>query len=335
MLRPLLLVMVCGSSFAFADLPTVRVAVLQFGTLNWEMDVIRHHGLDKKYQFQLDVTPVGGKNASSVALQSEAVDLIYSDWVWVNRQRHNKRMYGFSPVSAVAGGVYVQPDLNVTDLSDLEGIGLGIAGGAVDKSWLLLQAYTKKTFSLDLAGAVKPVYAAPPLLNKLMYDGKLQASLNFWHYSARLKAKGFVPLITVHELLKNLGLSSQIPLLGWVFSEQWAVKHPDVLNRFLLASAEARQIMLESDDEWLRLNPLTKSESDAVLTALRDEYRKGVLKVFNRESLKALNRLYQIFAREGGKKLTGGASQLDLTMFLMPSASGIRMVISESDDETS
>jgi len=43
---------------ASADLPTVRVAVLQFGTLNWEMDVIRHHQLDHKYGFNLDVTPV-------------------------------------------------------------------------------------------------------------------------------------------------------------------------------------------------------------------------------------------------------------------------------------
>ena len=30
-----------------ADLGTVRVGVLKFGTVNWELDVIKQHGLDK------------------------------------------------------------------------------------------------------------------------------------------------------------------------------------------------------------------------------------------------------------------------------------------------
>lgn len=314
----------------WADSPTVRVAVLQFGTLNWEMDVIRHHGLDSKYGFKLDVTPVGGKNASSVALQSGAVDVIYSDWVWVNRQRHHRRMYGFSPVSAAAGGVYVQPDRAAHSLNDLKGVRLGIAGGPVDKSWLLLQAYSKKTGSMDLAQQVEPVFAAPPLLNKLMYDDKLPASLNFWHYSARLKARGFTPVITVHELLKGLGIQTQVPLVGWVFSEAWATSNPALLNRFLQASAEARQILLTSNQEWQRIRALTKSENDTIFTALRSEYRKGVLTDFTRENLNALDRLYRIFAKEGGKKLTGGANELDVQMFRMPSPEGLVNVASES-----
>ena len=328
-LRPLFfLITLFTVAPAWADLPTVRVAVLQFGTLNWEMDVIRHHQLDHKFGFSLDVTPVGGKNASSVALQSGAVDLIYSDWVWVNRQRHHRRMYGFSPVSAAAGGVYVQADRKADDLSDLKGVRLGIAGGSVDKSWLLLQAYSKKTRALDLATAVQPVFAAPPLLNKLMYDGKLPASLNFWHYSARLKARGFTPLITVPELLRGLGIETQVPLVGWVFAEGWAYDNADLLNRFLLASAEARQILLTSDPEWQRIRALTKSENDAIFATLRQEYRKGVLQDFTTEHLNALDRLYRIFAKEGGKKLTGGANELDLTMFRMPSPDGLISVAS-------
>lgn len=311
------------AAWSHAELPTLKVAVLKFGTLNWEMDVIRHHQLDKKYQFQLDVTPVGGKNASSVALQGGAVDMIYSDWVWVNRQRHNNRQYGFSPVSAAAGGVYVQPSLAANSLADLKAQRLGIAGGAVDKSWLLLQAYAKQSQSLDLAKYLEPVFAAPPLLNKLMYDNKLEASLNFWHYSARLKAKGFKQLISVRELMRNMGISGQVPLLGWVFAEAWAEQHRDLLNRFLMASAEARQILLTSDPEWGRIKPLTKAENEAIFSALREEYRKGVLKTFTMDNLAALDQLYRIFAREGGKKLTGGADALDLDMFYMPSSEGV------------
>ena len=73
--------------------PTVRVGVLKFGTVNWEIDVIKHHQLDKKYKFNLEVTPLASKNASAVALQSNAVDIILTDWLWVNRQRFEQKSY--------------------------------------------------------------------------------------------------------------------------------------------------------------------------------------------------------------------------------------------------
>ena len=323
LVRLFILIVCTAVSPAYSETPTVRVAVLQFGTLNWEMDVIRHHGLDKKYQFNLKVTPVGSKNASTVALQSDAADLIYSDWVWVNRMRHNNRIYGFSPVSASAGGVYVQPDLNASSIIDLKNLRLGIAGGSVDKSWLLLQAYAKATLNVDLVEEIEPVFAAPPLLNKLMFDQKLSASLNFWHYSARLKAEGFTPVITVQELLTGLGIRTQVPLVGWVFSEQWLESNKATLNNFLKASVEAREILLTSDQEWLRIKHLTRSENDNIFISLRDEYRKGVLKEFTYEHLQSLDHLYNIFAEQGGKKLTGGANRLDLELFWMPSASGV------------
>src|SRR5690606_33275219 len=33
------------------DLGTIKVGVLEYGTVNWELDVIRHHGLDKQHGF--------------------------------------------------------------------------------------------------------------------------------------------------------------------------------------------------------------------------------------------------------------------------------------------
>mgnify|MGYP001392301203 CR=1 FL=1 len=323
MIRACWCCLLLASGAALAETPAVRVAVLQFGTLNWEMDVIQNHGLDKKYQFDLAVTPLGGADASTVALQSGAVDLIYSDWVWVNRQRHSQRMYAFSPVSVAAGGIYVQPDLGAKTLADLQGKRLGVAGGPVDKSWLMVQAYSKKALGLELPKALEPVYAAPPLLNKMMTDRQLPAVLNFWHFGARLKAQGVPQLISVHEVLAGLGITTDVPLLGWVVAESWVADNADLLNRFLLASAEAREILLNSDAEWERIKPLTKSESDAIFIALRDEYRAGVLREFSPATLKALQDLYGIFAREGGQELTGGADTLDTSLFLMPSANGL------------
>ena len=37
-------------------LPVVRIGVLKFGTVNWELDVIRRHGLDRQHGFALEPT---------------------------------------------------------------------------------------------------------------------------------------------------------------------------------------------------------------------------------------------------------------------------------------
>jgi len=312
------------------EYPEVRVAVLQFGTVNWEIDVIRHHQLDKKYNFSLNVTPVGSKNASAVALQSRAVDVVFSDWVWVNRQRFNKRMYSFSPVSSAAGGLYAQAGSSLSSLNDLKGQRLGIAGGSVDKSWLLLQAYAKKEQGLDLKNTVQPVYVAPPLLNKLMDDKQLSLSLNFWHYSARLAAQGFKPILQVEEIIEGLGIKTQVPLVGWVFADQWVENNGDLLANFLRASQEARQILLSSDQEWQRIRKLTHAESDAVFESLKRGYREGVLQRFGTAELDSLTQLYQIMAAEGGQQLTGGAATLDKELFLMPgSEKGLVQVVGD------
>ena len=290
--------------------PTVRVGVLKFGTVNWEIDVIKHHQLDKKYKFNLEVTPLASKNASAVALQSNAVDIILTDWLWVNRQRFEQKNYTIFPTSMTTGGLYVDANSGIESLADLKGKKIGIAGGAVDKSWLLLQAYSQKKYGLDLKKETEPTFAVPPLLNRLMLRGDLAAVINFWHYGARLKAAGFQQLITIPEMLNGLGINAQIPLLGWVFDQTWANTNGEALNRFLHASAEAKQLLSSSEDEWHRIRPLIKAENDTVFNTLMDDYRAGLLSQFTSKEIEASKRIFEILSRQGGSALVGKATAL-------------------------
>ncbi|MEY8200290.1 MAG: ABC transporter substrate-binding protein [Colwellia sp.] len=297
------------SSYAVAQ-PEVRVGVLKYGTVNWEIDVIKHHQLDKKFQFNLKVMSLASKNASAVALQSKAVDIILSDWLWVNRQRFEQRMYTMFPTSMATGGLYVSPSSAVESLADLKGKKIGIAGGAVDKSWLLLQAYSQKKYGLDLKKQAEPTFAVPPLLNRLMLRGDLDAAINFWHYGARLKAAGYKPLVTVPQMLGEFGIETKIPLLGLVFDQVWANEHPEAITRFLQASLEAKQILFSSDKEWQRIRPLIKSENDGVFSMLKKDYRAGLLGEFGDKEIAASQRVFEILAEQGGSALVGKATAL-------------------------
>ncbi len=80
-----------------------------------------------------------------------AVDAIVEDWLFVSRQRSDGVPLTFIPYSSNVGAVMVKADSPIATLADLKGKKLGIAGGPLDKGWLMLQAYAKEKDGLDLA----------------------------------------------------------------------------------------------------------------------------------------------------------------------------------------
>ena len=292
------------------ELAPVRVGILKFGTVNWELDVIKHHELAKQAGVALEVVPLASKSAAAVALQGGAVDVIVTDWIWVSRQRAKGIDYTFVPYSVAAGGVMVRTDAGIDSLADLRGKRIGVAGGPVDKSWLLLRAYTRKTMGEDMARIAEPVYAAPPILNQKVLRGDFPAALTFWHYQARLKAAGLKQLIAIKDLLSSFGVDKGMPVVGWVFSEKWAARNRGAIDGFLGASRAAKAILAESDKEWERIKPLTKAEDEATLVALRDVYREGIPAHFGEKEIASARTVFAILAEMGGADLVGNQSEL-------------------------
>jgi NitT/TauT family transport system substrate-binding protein len=292
------------------DLGTIKVGVLAFGTVSWELDVIQENGLDRERGFELEVQPYGGDQAADVALQGGAVDTIVSDWLWVSRQRAEGQMLTFVPFSSSVGALMVPPDAGIKSVADLAGRRLGIAGGPLDKSWLLLQGLAAESYEMDLAAKVEPVFGAPPLLNQKAESGEIDAILNYWHYAARLEAQGFTRLIDVEEAARGLGIEHEVPQLGYVFFEAWGDEHAKLVLAFVEASREAKRILLSSDEEWARIRPLTKAEDDATFEALKRSWRDGVPEAWGEAERADAAKLYAILAELGGERLVGSASEL-------------------------
>lgn len=291
-------------------LTPLRVGVLEFGTVNWEMEVIQRLGLTKKRGIDLQIVPLASGDASSVALQGGAVDMIVSDWIWVSRQRAESNLYTFAPYSNAVGSVMVKAGSGITTLADLKGKRLGIAGGPSDKTWLLLRAYAQKKLGVDLTQFAEPTYAAPPLLNALALRGQLDAALNFWHYAARLEVAGMHPLIELPEILNGLGIEKPIPLIGWVFREDWAAANTATVKNFLAASYEAKAVLARSDAQWDLLRPKMRAENDAVFKALRANFRAGIPVCSDPDSMAAVAATFKILADTGGEKLVGKSKSL-------------------------
>ncbi len=288
----------------------VRVAVLKFGTASWALDVIRRHGLDRREGFTLETLEYASPQATLVALQGAAADIAISDWLWVARQREQGRPFTFVPYSSAVGALVVPAGSGITALADLKGKRLGVAGGPLDKSWLLLRALSVREQGKDLAAEVEPVYGAPPLLNEQIKAGRIDAVLNYWHYAARLTAAGMSSLLTVDEAREALGIDTQVPMVGYVFDEGWAARHPERLQAFLRAARAAQTLLLESDAEWTQVRPLMGAPDEASFEALRDGYRSGIPRHWGAAERSDAARLFDVLRGIGGSELVGDARSL-------------------------
>lgn len=304
------LLCVTAAPVGAAELPVLRVGVLQFGTVSWELEVMQKGGFAERAGVRIEVVPLALKDAANIAMLGSAVDVVVNDWIWVARQRAEGQDFTFVPYSLAVGGVMVRPDAGVKAFADLQGKRLGVAGGPLDKSWLLLRAYARRTVGADAAGWLEPAFVAPPLLNELMLRGEFPAAMNFWHYSARLQAAGMLPLLSMEEILRTLGVNTELPLVGWVFREKWAAQHPQAIRGFLRASAATKQHMLESDAVWDELRPMMKIADDATFVALRQGFRAGIPAAAMGESEQVARKVFAILAAEGGPALVGKATSL-------------------------
>ena len=298
-----------------AEENVLNIGLLKYGSVNWEIDIIEHNNLDKKNNIIIKKKFFSTKNATAIALQGKAVDMIVTDWVWVSRQKAENRNYVFYPHSMSVGGIMVKHDSEITSIKDLENKKLGIAGSSIDKSWLLFRAYSSKELNKDLIKFLKPVYAAPPLLNEFIERNQIDAVLNYWHYNARLKSKGYRELVSIENILKDLGIKTKIPAYGWVFSEDFGKNKKNLINRFFNASNEAKKIMLSSDSEWERIFILTKAKDRTTLINLRDAYRNGIPLTFGNDEINETKKVFKILAKYGGRNLVGVENEISPGIF--------------------
>lgn len=298
------------------DLPTIKIAVQASGTVNWEIQTIVDNGLDRANGFTLDVMEVASKQAAEIAFQGGEADMIVTDWIWVARQRAAGHDMTLIPYSTSVGGAMVPADSDAEHLPDLQGEQIGIAGGPLDKSWIILQALALQE-GFDLAAETTQAYGAPPLIFKAGLDGEVAAVVNFWHFMAKQEAAGMRHLISVAEAMRALGLDPDLPLLGYAVDGRAIAERPGAVAGFAAASRAAKDLLAADDAQWDKLRPLMNADNDAEFAALRAGWRAGIPPEGPIDEA-AAGDLLALFAKLGGADLVGEATSLPEGVFWQP-----------------
>ncbi|MGC8201513.1 ABC transporter substrate-binding protein [Aliiroseovarius sp. PTFE2010] len=305
----------CVAGIAAQAADTLKAAVLEIGTVNWELDTIKHNGFDAANGFDLQVQGLAGSAAAKVAFQGGEADVIVSDWLWVARQRAAGHDYVFVPYSKAVGGIMVPGDSSAQSLADLKGGKIGIAGGPLDKSWLILRAYAAQEYGLDLAAETEQVFGAPPLIFKAGLKGEVDGAINFWHFMAKMDAAGMRRLISVADAAEALGLSPDTPLLGYVFRGEMLLDNPALVHGLAAASRAAKDLLATDDAAWERLRERMNVKSDAQFDALKAGFLEGIPDTGPVDE-EAADAMLRLMAELGGSELLGEATRLPDGLFV-------------------
>ena len=308
------LAVLAGSPSSHAE-PVIKAGVLKFGTVNWLLDVVQHNKLDQREGYRLEQLELARRDTTSVALLAGEVDTIVADWFWALRERSAGENLVFHPYSRTLGALMVKKNGPISSLADLKGRRIGVAGGPLDKSWLLLRAWSRQQQIGDIADIAQPVYAAPPLLAEQMRNGDLDAVLIYWHFAAKLEAAGFQQLFGVDDFMLGLGIKNPPPLIGFLFRKPSSPSQQHAFAGFMRSVDAASQLLLENDAEWNRIRPRMGVKSDAEFATLRQRFRAGRLQGWTPADTGSSKALFDILLQTGGTKVVGRGVSFDAGVF--------------------
>jgi NitT/TauT family transport system substrate-binding protein len=295
----------------------LRIAIQKTGSVSWEIALMKARGLDKAADLEIETTELASTEAGKVALEGGVVDMIVTDWLWVARERGLGDRLLFTPYSSALGAVMTAKDSPIHALADLDGRSIGVAGGPLDKSWLLLRAAAQRA-GFDLAKNARPSYGAPPLVAEKFAEGETDAALVFWNFSVDLETRGFRRAIDMADVEKSLGAAGPVAMVGYVFRESFAAEHGDALRRYFAAAAKAREILVQDPSAWELIKTRLNLKDEATSEIYRQRYLEGVPKRPVADEAADARTLYSVLAEVGGAKLVGDAKELDLGLFYDP-----------------
>ena len=298
---------------ARAAVPSFRVGTLAFGAGHWEMATITGRGIDKAAGLAVENVPLSSSDAARIAFLSGSVDTIISDLLFAARLKAEGTGLLFLPHSTTEGALMAAAGSSIRTVEDLKGKSIGVAGGPLDKNWLLLRADALKSSGVDLGADSRPVYGAPPLLAAKVESGELDCGLLYWGACARLEAKGFRRVVDVEQIAAALGASGKVALGGFIIKPG---VDPATLAAFAKSVRRADDLLEGDPAAWTPLRPLMQAPDEATFEALKQAFLRGIPKKPRAAEIADAQAFFAIVAKLGGPALVGEATSLPADLYV-------------------
>ena len=301
---------------AFAADP-LRLAIQPTGTFGWELAVAKSHGLDKA-GLDIQTDELATTEAGKIALVGGGADIILSDWLWVARERGLGNDMQFYPLFHRARRGDGQGPATPSKPSDLIGKKLGVAGGPLDKSWLMLQAWA-------LAAGRRSEISGRHRFRRAAAAGRKTRP---GRTRRRARILDFCRPPPIHGLFARRGhgggregarRQGAGDVTGYVFSAAFAKTHGPALKRFFAMLGKAHDALASDPAAWAPVRARLHATDAATFAAYRRRYLEGAPKRPVADEAADARALFKAIAGVGGAELTGGAKDLDPAAFYDPS----------------
>ncbi len=295
-----------GTAAAQQAMP-IKVGLESAGTFSWVVYAMHYYGLDAKYGLDVQSTKYATKQASRLALQEGAADIVVDDFIGVVQDRNNGiPVQAVYPYSKATGGVVVRADSPITSIADLKGKTIA-ASSLGDKSLLILRALTTSKYGFDPQVDGKVLSAAPPLMTQLLASGKIDAAIPYWHFVARMVGSGQDRnIMNVTDMLAQLGMRTDLPILV-VVARQGA--DPKAVTAFLAAMKETEQRMSADsmDGVWQKIldQGLYSLPDPSLFPSVRKRWEAGLPTAWNQGVIDGLVTLVNQLVKVAGANVVG------------------------------
>ncbi len=302
------------TSVAAAQEKTVRIGLQASGTFSWVVFAMEYFGIDKELGITLESETYATKQATEIALRSGESDIVVDDFVGVAQMRsRDVPVRGVYPFSRATGGVVVPKDAGIAGIADLAGKTIG-AASLDDKSLLILRALAVSKYDFDPQIESDVLAVSPPLMEELLGKGELEAAIPYWHFVPRMTASGqYTDLMQVSEMLSELGLSNDLPLLVMVARDGM---DPQLLRTFLRGFDETLSRMKDDDGVWQAIldNELYSLPDASLFPRVRQRWEAGLPERWTQETIDGLVDLTSNLVEVAGAEVVG-VSEIDPDTF--------------------
>ncbi len=208
---------------------------------------------------------------------------------------------------------------DVESIEGLEGSRSDVAGSAIDKSAGSCSARLREEDELgrdNMAQYAQLSFGAPPLLAEELALGphRCQSTIS-WTHAARLTGSGFREILTIGDVMRELGIDPVPSLVGFIWKEDYEAAHGREVAALLKVVEEANAVLATDDSAWERLRPLVKPATDG---GVQIAYRCLSLRhpeALGPAELESAKKLMAALIDAGDAELMGQGTQFDAKLF--------------------